>query len=101
MTRNQFLKLNEKRFGGLLKRLRRNIHIPEKIDSKYEKHLNEILDDYASDYEKMMEDQVKGISEIETSGLVKGGEKFLLAAASVGLGAAVIKAGYPVDGLPS
>jgi len=101
VTRNQFLKLNEKRFGNLLTRLRRNIHIPEKVDTKYEKHLNEILDDYASDYEKMMKDQVKGISEIETSKLVRGGEKYLLAAASVGLGAAVIKAGNPVDGLPA
>ena len=98
MTRNQFLKLNEKRFGALLQRLRRNIHIPEKVDAKYEKHLNEVLDDYASDYEKMMSDQVKGISEIETSKL--SAEKFLLAAASV-LGAGlVIKAGNPVDGLP-
>jgi len=101
LTRNQFLKLNEKKFGNLLTRLRRNIHIPEQVDSKYEKRINQLLDDYVSDYEKLMEEQSKGIAEIETSKLSRTGEKFLIAAASVGLGVAVIKAGNPVDKIPS
>lgn len=103
LTRNQFLKLNEKKFGNLLKRLRKNISIPkrpEDFDGQYKSSVQSSVNDFTDDYEELMKSQTEDMAEVTTSRLSSLGEKFIIPAAAV-LGGAVIKAGNPVDGIPA
>jgi len=101
VTRNQFLKLNEKKFGGLLQRLRKNISLPkrpEDFDGQYKSSVKSAVDDFVDDYEELMKTQAEGMAEVTTSSIP--GEKFLMMAVPV-LGASVIKAGNPIDKIPA
>ena len=103
MTRNEFLKLNEKKFGALLVRLRRNISLPkrpEDFDGQYKSSVKSAVDDFTEDYEDLMKSQTEGMAEVTTSKLSSIGEKFVISGAAV-LGGAAFKAGNPVDGIPA
>ena len=103
MTRNEFLKLNEKKFGALLVRLRRNISLPkrpEDFDGQYKSSVKSAVDDFTEDYESLMVSQSKDAAIIQTSRLWHIGDGFLMAAITV-LGASVVKADNPAWGIPT